>query len=199
METSKFKFNPANLGAAKLGVRSSNDSFPELIVKQTPAQFGINGKAVDLLGAKSGDNIAFIVNNGAEHLGEQFLVGIAPEGYVNAAKMASVAKTNAGKTLNFSWHSMWSIAQQQSVDATELGNEGLLKLGVIDKTEKAYVAKNRISYKLVDAELDGVEIDGAVFDKLFVLTEPRKLDIVVRNAAGEEDEPEDEDEYKTEV
>lgn len=195
----------AKLNAVARGTKSSNDVRPAITTGRAINKFTMNASASELIGAGHGDRIVMFSLPGAESINEKFFVAVsvADEG----CKLASAGNTKGtGRPQSFNYSGIWSQMLQKSVDAAPCGEAVLVDAGLMAKVATqlgregqqcyATLANKRVEYGLelvTDEAGDAlpVEVDGVIYEKIFVLVDPKDIAVEEEEVVAEVSEDEE--------
>lgn len=189
----------AKLNAVARGTKSSNDVRPAITTGRAINKFTMNASASELIGAGHGDRIVMFSLPGAESINEKFFVAVSvgDEG----CKLASAGNTKGtGRPQSFNYSGIWSQMLQKSVDAAPCGEAVLVDAGLMAKVATqlgregqqcyATLANKRVEYgvELVTDEAGDalpVEVDGVIYEKIYVLVDPKDIAVEEEEVATE--------------
>lgn len=195
----------AKLNAVARGTKSSNDVRPAITTGRAINKFTMNASASELIGVGHGDRIVMFSLPGAESINEKFFiaVSVADEG----CKLASAGNTKGtGRPQSFNYSGIWSQMLQKSVDAAPCGEAVLVDAGLMAKVATqlgregqqcyATLANKRVEYgvELVtdeNGDVLPVEVDGVIYEKIFVLVDPKDIAVEEEEVATEPTEDEE--------
>lgn len=195
----------AKLNAVARGTKSSNDVRPAITTGRAINKFTMNASASELIGAGHGDRIVMFSLPGAESINEKFFVAVsvADEG----CKLASAGNTKGtGRPQSFNYSGIWSQMLQKSVDAAPCGEAVLVDAGLMAKVATqlgregqqcyATLANKRVEYGLelvTDEAGDAlpVEVDGVIYEKIYVLVDPKDITVEEEEVVAEPTEDEE--------
>lgn len=194
----------SKLNAVARGTKSSNDTRPAITTGRAANKFTMNASASNLLGCQHGDRIVMFSLPGAESIDEKFFIALAvgDEG----CKLASAGATKGvGRPQSFNYASIWSQMIQMDVDAAPCGVAALVEKGLMEEVPTqlgregqqcyATLANKQVEYglSLVEDE-DGnaipVEVEDVIYEKVYVLVEPKEIEV---DAATEVEEATEEE------
>lgn len=195
----------AKLNAVARGTKSSNDVRPAITTGRAINKFTMNASASELIGAGHGNRIVMFSLPGAESINEKFFVAVSvgDEG----CKLASAGNTKGtGRPQSFNYSGIWSQMLQKSVDAAPCGEAVLVEAGLMAKVATqlgregqqcyATLANKRVEYgvELVTDEAGDalpVEVDGVIYEKIYVLVDPKDIAVEDDEVATEVAEDEE--------
>ena len=195
----------AKLNAVARGTKSSNDVRPAITTGRAINKFTMNASASELIGAGHGDRIVMFSLPGAESINEKFFVAVSvgDEG----CKLASAGNTKGtGRPQSFNYSGIWSQMLQKSVDAAPCGEAVLVDAGLMAKVATqlgregqqcyATLANKRVEYgvELVTDEAGDalpVEVDGVIYEKIYVLVDPKDIAVEEEEVVAETTEDEE--------
>lgn len=199
----------ASLTAVNRGTKSSNDIRPAITTARGMNKFTMNASASALIGCGHGDRVVMFTMPNADSINERFFIALSEDG--EGCKLASAGNTKGtGRPQSFNYAGIWSQMLMQDKDAAPVGERVLVDKGLMEevKTQKgrdgvmctAVLATKRVEYgveevKDEDGEFIPVEIGDNIYEKVYVLVNPKK--VTLEDEKQEEEtvasaEPEDE-------
>lgn len=181
----------SKLNAVARGTKSSNDVRPAITTGRAINKFTMNASASALMGCGHGDRVVMFALPGAESIDEKFFIAVSTGD--EGCKLASAGGTKGvGRPQSFNYSGIWSQMLQQDVDAAPCGEAALVEKGLMAEVATqlgrdgqqcyATLANKKVEYgvELVTDENDDalpVEVDGIIYEKVFVLVEPKELSV----------------------
>lgn len=197
----------SKLNAIARGVKSSNDTRPAVTTGRAINKFTMNASASQLMGCGHGDRVVMFALPDAESINEKFFIAVSVGS--EGCKLASAGGTKgAGRPQAFNYASIWSQMLQQDVDAAPCGEAALVEKGLMAEVPTqlgregqqcyATLANKRVEYGLdlvVDenGEALPIEVDDLVYERVFVLVDPKELSVEDEVNADASEEVSDEE------
>lgn len=189
----------SKLNAIARGVKSSNDTRPAITTGRAINKFTMNASASHEMSVGHGDRVVMFAMPDADNINEKFFIAasVGSEG----CKLASAGGTKGtGRPQAFNYASIWSQMVQMDVNAAPCGEAVLVEKGLMTEVATqlgrdgqqcyATLANKRVEWglQLVTDEAGEalpIEVDDLVYEKVFVLVDPKE--IAVEDEAADEE------------
>lgn len=212
--------NKSILNAAKLsgltvvarGMKSSNDVRPAITTARGMNKLTMNASASQLIGCQHGDRVVMFALPDPQNINERFFIALSAGN--EGCKISSSGKAvGVGRPQAFNYSGIWSQMLLQKVDAAPVGERVLVDMGLMQEIEtqkgrdgemcSAVLATKRVEYGVelvTDEDGDAIPVtlaDGTMYEKVYVLTDPKEVSIESEDA-NEENGEADEDNTESE-
>lgn len=203
----------SKLNAIARGVKSSNDTRPAITTGRAINKFTMNASASQLMGCGHGDRVVMFALPDAESINEKFFIAVSVGS--EGCKLASAGGTKGvGRPQAFNYASIWSQMIQQDVKAVPCGEAVLVEKGLMAEVPTqlgrdgqqcyATLANKRVEYGLelvVDETNEPlpIEVDDLVYERVYVLVDPKEIAVEDDVDAETEKNAETEDDVDAET
>lgn len=195
----------AKLAPVTRGTKVSNDIRPAITTARGINKFTMNASASSLIGCQHGDRVVMFAMPDAESINEKFFIALSAGS--EGCKLASAGNTKGvGRPQSFNYSSVWSQMLMQDKDADPVGEKVLVSMGLMAESETqkgrkgqmctAILATKRVEYgvepvKDDDGEFIPVEVDGVTYEKVYVLVDPKEVELNSKDDATDDEETAD--------